>query len=111
MIDKTWDNLDEIALFKEANKLKVEANRIFFKASVYLETPNDRMTVDSDILIMNKAYQSEGDLMILNGAIQEDKFPTTFKARFNDYKFDNGNLVLTGKHPQIGNYYVRLTVN
>lgn len=111
MIDKTWDNLDEIALFKEANNLKVEANRIFFNASVYLETPNDRMTVDSDIIIMNKAYQSEGDLMILNGAIPESKFPTTFKARFNDYKFDNGNLVLSGNHRDIGDYYITLTVN
>lgn len=105
------DNIGVLQKFIEAHDLRNSHSQAIFNALVSIETENRKLkSVPMEIHITLTGYDS-GIVTMLGHNLNNNFFPTDFRAKYQNFTHDNQCLLIDGIHKQnleIGKYNVKI---
>jgi|GEM_PF-6359198 len=107
-MSKHIDNIGVLKKFVSDNDLQNNYSIIRFNCDFEIQTPKATQIENCEARITFDSYENEGELT-LHSDLPPAKYPTIFKAKYNEFSIENGILIVRDIHPTIGKYEARIT--
>ncbi len=100
----------ELGNFVENYKLRDKNSLIYFQARILLQTSKNETEIVSSVRVYFEGYDEYGTLIINDDKdyLNVNLYPTEFKAKYNDFIEIDTGLQITGIHPSIGKYIIKV---
>jgi len=98
------NNLSVLSDFVQLHGLSKSHGWSSFKGNIVITTPNDFLEDKQNVRIWFSGYSSGNVVIEINKSFDYNSFPSEFWASAQEYKLEGNQLVITGRHPKIGNY-------
>lgn len=108
MANTHTENISILKEFVSDNNLQNNHSIIHFNCEFKITTPKATQIEECEARITFDSYNNEGELTI-HSDLPPTKYPTIFKAKYNDFSIENDILVVRDTHPTIGKYEAEIT--
>lgn len=109
MSNKHIDNIGLLQKFVLDNDLRDNHSNIIFNCEFNIKTPKSTQIEECEARITFNGFDRDEGQLILNSNLPSSKYPTTFKAYYNEFSIENDILVVRDTHPTIGLYEAKIT--
>jgi hypothetical protein len=97
------DNIGVLKKFVSDNSLQNSNSIIRFNCEFKITTPKATQIEECEARITFDGYNNEGELTV-HSNLPPEKYPTVFKAKYNEFSIEDNNLFIRDEHPTIGKY-------